>query len=265
MDCIISAGGVPQEGDLLYEYTHGRPKALINIAGKPMVQWVIDALTEAQKIEHIILVGLNPEDGIRSPKLTATLPDQGSLVENLIVGAELALKQNPQAPHAVFCTADIPTITGDMIDELIEQCDDPDVQIYYTAVEKSTMEKRFPGSHRSYVHAIEGDLAGGDIHIGDPRLVNTKRELMDDLLRNRKSALKQIRKIGLGLFLKLLFRRLSLKEAEIRISKALDLKGKAIIVRHAELGMDIDKPLQLQICQRMLEEQYTCKSEDLNA
>ncbi|MDY0020068.1 MAG: NTP transferase domain-containing protein [Anaerolineae bacterium] len=252
MDCIISAGGIPEEEDLLYEYTQGRPKALLDMAGKPMVQWVVDALTGAKSIDHIILIGLRPEDGITSPKLTDVLPDQGSLVGNMVAGAERALEYNPGAYHVVMATADIPTITAEMVDGLIAQCTDPTVDVYYTVVERSLMEARFPNSKRSYVHLTDGDLAGGDIHIGNPKLAQTQRELAEELLKNRKSALKQIRKIGFGLFVKLLLRRLSLREAEERISKSLNLKGKAVLARHAELGMDVDKPFQLEICRQAL-------------
>jgi len=252
MDCIISAGGTPKEEDLLYEYTRGRPKALLDMAGKPMVQWVVDALTGAKSVERIILVGLRPEDGITSPKLTDVLPDQGSLVGNMVAGVERALQYNPDAQQVVMATADIPTITPEMVDGLIAQCADPTVDAYYTAVERSLMEARFPNSRRSYVHFTDGDLAGGDIHIGNPRLIYTQRELAEELLKNRKSALKQIRKIGFGLFVKLLLRRLSLQEAEERISKSLNLKGKAALAQYAELGMDVDKPFQLEICRQAL-------------
>jgi NDP-sugar pyrophosphorylase family protein len=42
MDAVITAGGVPQPDELLYPYTL-KPKALLEIDGKPMVQWVLDA------------------------------------------------------------------------------------------------------------------------------------------------------------------------------------------------------------------------------
>ena len=35
MDVLITAGGTPLPGELLYEYTRGAPKAMLNIAGKP--------------------------------------------------------------------------------------------------------------------------------------------------------------------------------------------------------------------------------------
>ena len=43
MDAIILAGGIPLPEDPLYSYSKGDAKALIDVAGKPMIQWVLDA------------------------------------------------------------------------------------------------------------------------------------------------------------------------------------------------------------------------------
>ena len=42
---VISAGWSPKEDDPLIKYTEDKPKALIPIAGKPMIAHVVDALT----------------------------------------------------------------------------------------------------------------------------------------------------------------------------------------------------------------------------
>ena len=80
----------------------------------------------------------------------------------------------------------------------------------------------------------------------------TNHELWEDLIGSRKNALKQALRIGLGTLVKLLLRRLSLAEAEERVAKAMGLTGRAVLVRHAELAMDVDKPFQLEICRREL-------------
>ena len=63
MDAIITAGGIPQPGDPLYVYSNGDSKALIDIAGKPMVQWVLDALGNSKKVDNVILIGLTSKSG----------------------------------------------------------------------------------------------------------------------------------------------------------------------------------------------------------
>ena len=39
MDAIVTAGGIPQPEDPLYTFSIGNAKALIDIAGRPMVQY----------------------------------------------------------------------------------------------------------------------------------------------------------------------------------------------------------------------------------
>ncbi len=49
MDAIVIAGGIPEPGEPLYPYTQGKPKATLEISGKPMAQWVLDALNGAAR------------------------------------------------------------------------------------------------------------------------------------------------------------------------------------------------------------------------
>ena len=53
MDALVVAGGIPKEGEPLYEYTQGKPKALLDVAGKPMIQWMLDALSGSEKIDTV--------------------------------------------------------------------------------------------------------------------------------------------------------------------------------------------------------------------
>lgn len=252
MDCIVAAGGVPAKDDLLFEYTRGKPKALLGIAGKPMVQWVIDALSGSEKIGRIVLVGLSGDDGITSPKLAAYVPDQGSLLRNAVAGVDEVTRLDPAACQVVMCSADIPLITPEIVDEFIDQSSDPSADLYFGVVERTMMESRFPGSRRTYVHLTDGDFAGADMFVINPQVAYSNRQMWDDLIGGRKSALRQARRIGVGTLLRLLLRQLSMAEAEKRVCRALNLRGRAVIVRQAELGMDVDKPFQLEICQEEL-------------
>ena len=73
MDCIVVAGGVPQEEDPLYEYTQGRSKALLEVGGRPMIAWVLDALEGAQSVDRIFVVGLELGPELRVPKVAAVV------------------------------------------------------------------------------------------------------------------------------------------------------------------------------------------------
>jgi len=255
IDCILMAGGVPQEEDLLYEYTQGKPKALLDVAGKPMVQWVLDALDAAPNVGDIVVVGLTDTAPVASPKIAHYLPDQGSMLKNILGGIDWVLEHHPQTQQILISSSDIPLLTSAMVERLLVQCADPTVDVYHTIVSREKMEQRFPGSRRSYVHFSDGDFAAGDIHVAAPHIGYKHQDLWNDLLNSRKNALKQAARLGPIFFVKLIARRLSLAELERLALQKFGINARALPVDDAEMGMDADKPFQLEICRRELERQ----------
>jgi len=254
---LVSAGWSPKDGDPLAEYTGNGPKALIPIAGKPMVAHVVDALAGSRYVDHIIVISLSPEDDVSFSSTVEYVPDAGNILANAEAGMNHVIAHHPDVDAVILCTSDIPTITPAIIDAFIEECMRTDHDLYYSIVERSVMETRFPNSRRSYVHLREGDFAGGDVFLARPSLAMKDRDLWLKVAEARKNALKQVLMVGLLPFLKLITHRLSIAEAEQRASKAFNIKAKAIPFTHAEVGMDVDKPFQLEIVRAELEARST--------
>jgi hypothetical protein len=217
-----------------------------------MVQWVVDALEEAESVRHIIIVGLGSENGITSPKISHYLTDQGSLLRNILAGIDYVLEISPNTEQLLACSSDIPMLTGEMVEAYLSRCTDPAVDIHYALVSREQMERRFPTSQRSYVHLVDGDFAGCDLHVVAPHIGHKYRDLWDDLLSSRKSAMKQALRLGPGFFTRLVTRRLSIAEIAQRIRKKFGLNMQPVPVEHPEMGMDADKPFQLEICREAL-------------
>jgi hypothetical protein len=83
-------------------------------------------------------------------------------------------------------------------------------------------------------------------------LVTGNDELWQRIVAARKSALKQAALLGYDTLLMLLLRIVSLQGAQNRVSKRLGLRGRAIVCPYAEIGMDVDKPHQLEIMRKDL-------------
>src|SRR3989304_2041246 len=94
----------------------GRPKALLDVAGKPMAQWVLDALTGAPSVEGVILIGVGPESGLTTSKPVAYLADQGGAVPNALAGVRQALKLDARTTHVLLTSCDVPAVTAEMIE-----------------------------------------------------------------------------------------------------------------------------------------------------
>ena len=250
---IVTAGRSAHEDDPLAAYTQNGPKALIPIAGKPMIAYVVDALAESRYIQHIVVVALDPAAGVKFSVPVEYIGDAGGILANTEAGMQYALAHYPDVDAVLLSSSDVPTITPSIVDAFIEECLRTGHDLYYSVIERSVMETRFPGSRRSYVHLTNGDFAGGDILLLRPSLTLSNRDLWQSLADARKSAVRQARLIGLWTFLKLVTHRLSLADAERRVQKALSINGRAVPFPYAEVGMDVDKPFQLEIVRADLE------------
>lgn len=247
MDAIVTAGGIPLPEDPLYAHSNGEPKALIDIAGKPMIQWVLDALSDARHVDRGVIVGLSPKSEVTCKKPLYFLSNQGNMLANIIAGVNKVLELNPQAEYVLIVSSDIPGIKSFMVDWLIETAMQTQDDIYYGVVPRQVMEKRYPDSRRTYTRLKDMEVCGADINIAHIRMATEHLDTWQRLIGTRKSPLKQAAIIGLDTLFLLLTRRITLQEAVEKVSQRLGIRGRVIVWEHAEAGMDVDKPHQLEI------------------
>lgn len=254
MHTFIAAGGIPEPDDPLYEVTRGAPKAFLKIAGRPMIQWILDALSSAELVDDVFIIAPPYDSVLDCSKPIYKLDDQGGLLDNVLYAMHAVRDHDPAATHALYVSADIPAITGEMVDWRIRAASDDPSDLDYAAVERSVMEARFPRSNRSYVKLRDVEVCGGDMNVIRLELA-VQTELWDRVVATRKSPLRQAALLGFDTLLLLLFRRLTLKEGEKRASRGLGLDGRVRLCPYAEVAMDIDKPHQLEILDQDLRRQ----------
>lgn len=252
LNAIVTAGGIPQPEDPLYEYSNGDSKSLIGIGGKPMIQWVLDALGESQHVKNVIVVGLTPKSGLTCSKPLHFLGNQGKMLANIRIGAQKARELDKKIKHVLVVSSDIPAITGRMVDWVVETSLETDDDIYYNVIPREVMEERFPGSKRTYTHLKDMDVCGGDLSIGRISVILDDEAIWSEIIAHRKNPLRQAAIIGFGTFFLLLLRKLSLDDAIERITRRLNLTGRALVCPYAEIGMDVDKPVQLELMRKEL-------------
>ena len=254
MDAIISAGSTPDKVDPLLEYAQVDRKALIPIGDKPMIKWVTDALVGSHYLDRLIVVGLDPSVGIDlGPKPVIYVPPRGRLIANYVAGVERALEDHHAPRHLLIVACDIPLITAPIVDDHIAQMLQTDHDVYYSIIDRPTMLAKFPTSGRSYTRIREGVFCGGSIHmISRAVMASDTRQLWNDLLEARKDVLRQAWIAGFGTLLRLVTGTLTIAAGERRAEKILGVRCKVIRSRHAEIGMDVDKPFQLDIARAVL-------------
>jgi len=247
MDAVVTAGGIPQPNEPLYEYSKGDAKALIDVAGKPMIQWVLDALSEAKTIDNVVVIGLSAKSDLMCKKPLTYMSNQGKMLDNLKAGTAKVMELNPKAKYVLFVSSDIPSITGEMVDWMVKTTSKTQDDIYYNVVRREDMETRFPGSKRTYTPLKDMEVCGGDMNVARTAIVNQNSEFWNKLIEARKNPAAQASMIGLDIIFKFIFRQLTIDDVIKRVADKLNLKGRAIVCPYPEIGMDVDKPHQLEL------------------
>jgi GTP:adenosylcobinamide-phosphate guanylyltransferase len=247
MDAIIMAGGIPTEEDPLYEYTRGLPKAMLDICGKPMIQWVLDALNASRLVDQVVVSGLDESSPVKYGRDLTFIPNQGGMLMNIRAGAEKVLELNPDSKHVLLCSSDVPMVETEAIDWVINTAMQTDEDVYYNVIKRQVMETRFPTSRRSYVRLKDVEVCGGDVNIARTKKIVSERGIWDQLIAARKNAVKQAALLGYDTMILLLLHAITLEGAIKKVTKRLNISGRALVCPYPEVGMDVDKPNQLEI------------------
>lgn len=254
LDAVVTAGFDPQHPDPLAAAVGVPQKALLDVAGRPLVWWTVQALRACPLVDRIVVVGIDPSLELDLGEGVECQPNHPDHLENIINGINHLLAQNPEMTYALLVSGDVPLLRPETVRWFVDRCLQEEYDFYYPIVEDRVMEAQFPGAGRSYVRMREGRFCGGDLFVLRTSVLQANLSLARRLLQERKNPLKQAMMFGWGTLFKLLIGRLTIPEGERVASRVLHCQAKAIISPYADLAMDVDKPHQLEMARRLLAE-----------
>lgn len=220
-------------------------EAEISVAGRPMVDYVVDAVKGLNGIEKIVLVG--PEPIQREGTILAPVGED--LISNLLSGIRTLNASN--APVLVV-TADIPLITTSVLEEFLAQAPQ-NVDVVYPIIEKELTQSAYPTTKRTYVRLRDGSFTGGNIFLINPSKLLEIQDQVKVLLGHRKSPVRLARDIGIRTLVRFALGLLTIRDAEQRVAKLLNVTGRALVFAHPEVGVDVDKPQDLVLVEQLLQ------------
>ncbi|MEW6771653.1 MAG: NTP transferase domain-containing protein [Bacillota bacterium] len=245
----VVLAGAPNTGRLR-EVSPVPWEALIDIHGRPMAAYVIDALLAAPAVGKVAVVGPPElEEACVSGRLLFLAP-RGSMLENLTAG----LDAFPDAPRVLIATADIPLLTPASAAGFLDLCAGGGAEVYYPVIPRAVVEKALPGVRRTYVRLRDGVFTGGNLGLVDPRAIRRCLGRAREFVRLRKKPLRLALVVGPGFLGRFLLGRLTLREAERRVSELLGFRGRAVIAPFPEIGVDVDKPADLEAVKKVMRE-----------
>ncbi|MEK6233807.1 MAG: nucleotidyltransferase family protein [Planctomycetales bacterium] len=246
---ILLAGG---EKGPLFETTGCVEKALIPIHGKPMLSRVIEAFHASERADQIVVVGSSNLDDLPAMAHVRKRIFTGlNVVQNLLHAVTYVKHRlhGGAAEHSGYVVSfcDAVFLPPEIMDDTLRSIEELDSDVVLHYVEKSSFEEAGLPTERTYI-PVAGKLYTGStiyyvrkfskIFAALPRLVELRKHRKDP-----EALLRLINCEGADLegIARAMSRELSAR-VQIRVSK------------HVRLGVDVDKPSDLELATRLLSE-----------
>ncbi len=254
--CVVIAGSNPDRVDSVAQYAGVTQKALIPIAGKPMIVYVLDAILNSNQIKKIVVVGLSNIVGYPRGNTIDYIDGEDRILNNIVKGVNYTLAKYPEIDHIIITMCDIPLLSSEMINWFINECLSctcNKADYYWAMVGKATMEKRFPGAGRTYSRMKDGFYCSGDLFMVNAVVAYTNLQLWDHLIESRKQWWRMALVLGFLPLVRLLLGLISTSELGNVLGHAFNITCKIIISPYADHGMDVDKPFQLELVRNFID------------
>ncbi len=247
MPAALILAGADNTGPL-EEESNATNEALIEIHGKPMISYIIDVLLRVPQITRISVVGPKNELQNLYPDLDV-MEHQGSIMDNLARGLE-HLKDEE---YLLILTADIPMISPDAIQDFLTRCGEKEgADFYYPVNSKEVSEARFPGVKRTYIATRDGTFTGGNVFLVKVQNVLKQYMKAKEFIAMRKKPIRLAAILGIPFIVRFLTKTLTISMVEKKVSKVLGIEAVAVISPFAEIGVDVDKPEDLELAKNVL-------------
>lgn len=244
VDVVILAGG---DGEVIDPSQ--RFKGLVELAGKPLVQWVVEAFRAAESVNEIAVVIPTAENlGSWGDLVDKLVLSDREFMDNTIAGIEAFRVDRP----VVVATGDIPLLTPEAVDAFVDAALETGASFVYPLVRQESIETAYPGAKRTYFKLVSGRYTGGNAMLVDPRLIPAARALGQRMFEERKNPVAMLRTAGPGFVVKFLMGKLAPEDLAGKIEELLGGTGAAVVVDDPSIAMDVDKPGDVDIAVPLL-------------
>ena len=244
---VVLAGGTrPEVMARHYGLAH---KALVPVAGVPLVQRVMAALQAARQAEPVALATCREEvAALAPPGVIVARPSGTHFVDTITAG--LAAVSRPE--RILVCTCDLPLLTPEAVDDFVGRALDTGADLCYSMVNGQRLRELPVLAHRTLVRLREGRYTGGNLALLSRRLIEEKAPRLGQAFAGRKNQLALAWMLGPGFVWRLATGRLGLAEIVAKARELLDLSAAVIDSTYVEVCYDIDKPRHVALAEAIL-------------
>jgi GTP:adenosylcobinamide-phosphate guanylyltransferase len=221
-------------------------KCTLPLAGKPMLQWVLDALRSSHLEKPFIVVIDNPAV-IPIQTDVDTLPAKASAPASAIAALE-----HIQSYPVLITTGDHPLLTKAMVNHMLTASDAIMADVCVGLATAETITAEYPETKRTYFNLGGTRVSGCNLFTVKTAEGLKLLERWQDLERNRKKPWKLVSAFGVMPIVWFALGMLTPERAFGHISRKLGITVQPIFLPFAEAAIDVDKPSDHALAEKIL-------------
>jgi len=256
---VVLAGERPG-GSMLGRQLGLASSVLADVAGKPALRRVIEALESAELIGKGIVCGPSEEVFQSNPEFEQILAGSGF--------EWLAPRAGPSASAihglrtlgsypALLTAGDHALLTAELVDSFCSSARTVGGDVVVGLAPYPTVHAAFPDSRRTVQKYRDGAYCGTNLYaVMNPRGL-TALDFWQVVEAQRKRPWKIAGKLGFAFLLRYLLRRVTLQSAFDRVSSLCSCKVSYVLVDSARAAVDVDSPADRDLAERILRGEVT--------
>ena len=245
---LILAGSRP-EGDPVAASAGVAFKAFVPVAGRPMLEHVVDAVRGVPRIS---------QTAISLPEAAPTVAEALIRLESAPGPAASALAGfDILGSPLLITTADHPLLTPSMIDAFLDAAEGSGADAVAALCSRATAGLAGNPARRTWLRFSDGDASGCNLFALLTPAARGAVALWGALEAERKRPLRMAGRLGPGLIFRHLVGRLDRTAAADALGRRAGCRAALVMSDHPDAAHDVDAPADLAFVERRLAERAT--------
>ena len=243
LPAVLILAGARGESDPLLAGTGLASKALLPVAGTPMIDRV---LTTVRPLTGEVWVSGLTEEEARGARVAPQADGPAAAV--------LAAVEADAPLPLLVTTADHPLLTAEMVRAFEAGARGSGADLCVGLAERGVIEAAFPDVKRTYLRFADAQVSGCNLFWVASEAGLAGVRFWREAERDRKKPWRLARRVGVGTLLRYAFGRLTMDGLFAHASRRLGARVAPVLLPFAEAAVDVDKPSDLALVTRLLEE-----------
>ncbi|GAN67734.1 nucleotidyltransferase family protein [Acetobacter orleanensis] len=252
LSALILAGTRPGAPDPMAQASGVSHKAILPVAGTPMILRVIQALQATPAIGRIavcidnpdVLAGLLPS-GIDILPASPSGPSASVLAGLAQMGTPL-----------LVTTADNALLRPAWITEFLDHCS-PQADVAAAVAPEAVVLRDVPGTRRTFIRLADMAFSGCNLFLFRTPASLKVAELWQHVEKNRKHPLRIAWLLGPGILLRAVCKTLTRAALCARIGALSGTTAELVLLSDGRAAVDVDKPADLELTEKLIAAETT--------